>query len=143
ALETHDNLVMDPDSSNYAVKVIARDSALIDVQALGGNTSLQRGLHRSGELAGVPTITGTNNKFLLSVDDDGFQEITLANTTGTSTLADIAADIQTKVRALTKRKTTAPADAFAQFECTVDGTRLLLRSGTNKPAAGSDPATAV
>ncbi|MFL6621181.1 MAG: phage tail sheath family protein [Sulfurifustaceae bacterium] len=143
ALETHDNLVMDPDSPNYAVKVIARDSALIDIQSLGANTSLQRGLHRSADLTGVPTITASNNKFLINVDDDGYQEVTLANTTGTSTLADIAADIQTKVRAITKKKTTTPPDAFAQFECTVDGTKLLLRSGTNKPAAGADPATAV
>ena len=142
ALESHDNLVMDPDSPNYAVTVLARDSALVDMQSLGANTSLQRGFHRSGDIPGTNLPLGSSAKFLISVDDDGFQEVTLT-ATATSTLADIAADIQTKVRALTKRKGSTPADAFSAFECTVDATtHLLLRSGTNKAASGPDPAPA-
>lgn len=131
-LESHDNLVMDPDSPRYAPKVLDRESQLIRMESLTGNTSLQRGVFRSGELSPVPTLTTTNSKFLISIDDDGFQEVTLAATSGTPTLSAIASDLEAKVRALTKRKTSTPADAIGSFECTVDGNRIVLQSGTNR-----------
>jgi len=142
-LEVHDNLSVNPNAPSFAPKVLARDSTLIDVQLTSGNTSLQRGLHRSGEISAGSLPLATANKFLINLDDDGFQEITLTATTST-VLADIAADIQTKVRALVKRKTSTPADAFTQFECTLDGTtRLLMRSGTNNATAAVNPGSAV
>ncbi len=133
-LEAHDNLVMDAESPNYVVKALARDSALVEAQVLGANTSLQRGFHRGGEVIppANPTITASNNKFLINVDDDGYQEVTLAATTGSSTWADVAADIQAKVRLLPKKKTSTPADALTSFECAVESNRLVLRSGTNR-----------
>jgi len=76
-LESHDNLSMDPDSPNYAVKVLTRDSAVIDMESLAANTSVQRGLHRSGDLATVTVAPmAATNKFLINVDDDGYQEVT-------------------------------------------------------------------
>lgn len=142
-LEAHDNLVMDPDSPNYAVKVIARDSALIEMQSLSANNSLQRGFHLSGDLTTRPTIAASNNKFLINVDDDGYQEVTLAATTDTSTLADMASDIETKVRALTKKKTTTPSDAFSAFECTVVSNRLVMTSGTNRSGGSANTKSSV
>jgi hypothetical protein len=133
ALETHDNLVMDPDSPNYAVKVLARDSALIDMQSLSGNTSTQRGFHRSGAIATTVFSIATTNKFLINVDDDGYQEVALDP--ASDTLSEIAADLQAKVRALPKRKTSTPAEALTGFECLVDGTHVELRSGTNRGAS--------
>lgn len=142
-LEAHDNLVMDAESPNYVVKALARDSALVEAQVLGANTSLQRGFHRSGEISGLPLGTA-NKKFLINVDDDGYQELTLSDATaGSSTLSVIAAGITTLVQALPKKKTSTPADAFAQFECVVDGTRLVLRSGTNKPTFATNTRSSV
>jgi uncharacterized protein len=136
-LEVHDNLSMNPNAPSFAPKVLARDSTLIDMQVLSGNTSLQRGLHRGADITPGSLPLATANKFLINLDDDGFQEVTLTATTGT-VLADIATDIQAKVRALVKRKTSTPNDTFALFECTVEGTtRLLLRSGTNGTGAAN------
>jgi uncharacterized protein len=142
-LEVHENLSVNPNAANFAPKVLARDSTLIDAQLLSANTSLQRGLHRSSDISAASLPLGTANKFLINLDDDGFQEVTLTATTST-VLADIAADIQAKVRALVKRKASTPADAFSQFECTLDGTtRLLMRSGTNNATAAANPGSAV
>jgi uncharacterized protein len=142
-LEVHENLSVNPNAASFAPKVLARDSTLIDAQLLSANTSLQRGLHRSSDISTGSLPLGTASKFLINLDDDGFQEITLTATTST-VLADIATDIQAKVRALVKRKASTPADAFSQFECTLDGTtRLLMRSGTNNATAAANPASAV
>jgi phage tail sheath protein FI len=141
-LETLDNLVMDPDSANYVVKVLTRDSALLDVESLGANTSLQRGFHRSGDLAtAVLAPLTTTNKFMVSVDDDGYQEVTLD--AASTTLAQVAADIQAKVRALTKKKSSTPADALTFFECAVDTNRLVLTSGTNRAGGSVNPKSSV
>lgn len=142
-LEVHENLSVNPNAPNFAPKVLARDSTLIDAQVLAANNSLQRGLHRSSDISAASLPLGTANKFLINLDDDGFQEVTLTATTST-VLADIAADIQAKVRALVKRKASTPADAFGQFECTLEGTtRLLMRSGTNNATAAANPGSAV
>jgi phage tail sheath protein FI len=128
-LESYDNLSMDPDSPSYAVKVLARDSAVLDMESLAANTSVQRGFHRSGDLATLTVAPmAATNKFLINVDDDGYQEVTLE--AASTTLAQVATDIETKVRALTKKKTTTAAGAFTAFNCALEGTRLALRSGT-------------
>jgi len=66
---------MDPDAPNYVVKVLERDSAILDATVLVDNTSLQRGFHCSGPNPGLVTVD--KNKFQISLDGDGFQEITL------------------------------------------------------------------
>jgi hypothetical protein len=134
-LESHDNLVMDPASPRYAVEVLKRDSALIEMESLAANTSLQRGLHRGGDFDPAPVIAlAAGDKFLINVDDDGFQEIALA--AASDTLAEVATDIQAKVRALDKLKTSTPDAALDAFTCEVvtAGTKLhlLLRSGTER-----------
>jgi hypothetical protein len=133
ALEVHDNLVMDPDSPSYGVKILARDSMLLDMESLAGNTSLQRGFHRGGDTnpgaaPPPPFSLAAVNKFLINLDDDGYQEVTLD--AASTTLALIATDLQAKVRALTKKKSSTPLGTFSAFDCVVDGRRLLLTSGT-------------
>jgi len=87
----------------------------------------------------------SNKKFLINVDEDGYQEITLDDAAANSAnLDDVRANIEAKVQALAKKKTSTPADAFTAFNCAVEDTnRLVLRSGTNKPAGGGNPATTV
>lgn len=133
-LETFDNLSTDPAAPNFAGTVLRRDSALIDVEFLTGNTATQRGLHRSGPAPALPLTT--NRSFQISLDGDGFQQITLPDAAATSTdLAVVAGAIKTAVQALTKKRNSTSATAFSGFDCTVEGTgdqaRLLLRSGTS------------
>ncbi|HEU0127559.1 MAG TPA: phage tail sheath subtilisin-like domain-containing protein, partial [Pseudonocardiaceae bacterium] len=144
-LEVFDNLSIDSTSPNYVVGVLGRESTLINAQVLGGNTSVQRGLHRGGLGPTVPLAA--NGSFQINVDADGFQVVTL---TAAATLADVATAIQTAVRALAKKKASTDAAAFSGFTCTVETvgsqSRLLLQSGTTsavssvrvQPAATND-----
>ncbi|MFO1434516.1 MAG: phage tail sheath C-terminal domain-containing protein [Candidatus Competibacteraceae bacterium] len=131
-LEVHDNLSMDPDAPNYVVEVLKRDSAILSAEVLEANTSLQCGFHLSGLNPGLP-MAG-KNKFQISLDGDGFQEITL---TAWDNLTVVATNITEKVKALTPKKN-SNKPAFDDFTCTVlgdskVGTYLLLQSGTNLP----------
>jgi hypothetical protein len=148
-LEVFDNLSMDPTSPDYVTSVIGQGSTLIDVQVLSGDTSLQHGVHRSGFGPTLPLTT--NLGFQINVDGDGYQVVTLPAATGTATaLTDVAAAIQTAVRALTKKKTSTDATAFSGFTCVVETvgaqTRLALQSGTTsisssvrvQPSAAND-----
>ncbi len=137
-LEVFDNLSMDPADPDYAVTVIGRDSAYISLQILAANTSVQRGSHRGGFGPTVPL--GANVGFQINLDGDGLQAVTLPAAAGAATvLADVAAAIQTAVRALTKKKASTDATAFSGFTCTVETvgaqSRLLMQSGTS--AVGS------
>lgn len=144
-LEVHDNLSMDPDATNYVVNVLSSKSKLISATVPGANTTLQRGVHRGGLGAAAPPIT--NLKFQINVDYDGFQEVTLTGITEASTLVQVRDEIQTRVRALTKKKVSTHADAFAQFDVsieTVSGqSRFVLQSGTNKPTFGTNTHSSV
>lgn len=134
-LEVFDNLSIDPAAPNYVVSVLGQDSTLIDAQVPAGNTSVQRGLHRSGAGPVLP-LTG-NLSFQINVDADGFQVVTLPTATGTATNpADVATAIQVAVRALAKKKTSTDAAAFTAFTCAVETgvglpPRLVLQSGTS------------
>jgi uncharacterized protein len=133
-LETLDNLSADPNDPNYAPAVLAQNSTLISARVLIANTSSQRGLHRGGTGQVLP-LTG-HVSFQINLDGDGFQVVSLPAAAGAATaLGDIAAAIQTAVRALTQTKGSTDPSAFTDFTCTVDGTgaqaRLLLQSGTN------------
>ena len=149
SLEDFDDLGTDPSAPNFAAAVLAQNSALVDVQFLTANTSTQRGLHRGGRGPVLPLEDHLS--FRIDLDGDGFQQVTLPDAAGaTSTLADVAAAVQTAVRALTKKKASTPEKAFDDFTCTVEGAdeqaRLLLQSGTNaatssvavQPAATAD-----
>jgi len=137
-LEVFDDLSVDPAAPNYAVTVIGRDSALIAADLDPSNDSVQNGVHRGGFTPAVPL--GNNRSFQINLDGDGYQAVTLPAAAGTAVLADVAAAIQTAVRALTKRKGSTPAAAFTGFTCTVDtvagqGSRLVLQSGTSSPTS--------
>jgi len=132
-VEVFDNLSIDPSSPDYVVSAVGQGSTLIDVQVLSGNTSVQRGVHRGG--LGPTLPLGANVGFQINVDGDGFQAVALPAAAGTSTvLADVAAAIQTAVRALTRKKAFTDPAAFSGFTCTVETagaqSRLVLQSGT-------------
>ena len=134
-VETFDNLSPDPTAPNYAPAVLRQSSTLIDLQVLDANSSTQRGLHRGGTGATLPL--NANLSFLINLDGDGLQQVTLPNAAGTRTqLTEVAAAIQTAVTALTRKKASTDTAAFTSFTCTVEGgdvqQRLVLRSGTNK-----------
>ena len=137
-LEVHDDLSMDPNSSNYVVNVLNQNSNLIDVEVLSANTSLQRGIHRGGSIdpTDPPLPLDDNRNFQINVDYDGYQLIELSDTIAASTgLSEIATAITTAVQALTPQKTSTPDVAFTAFSCTVETVdsqeRLILESGTN------------
>lgn len=137
-LEVHDDLCMDPNSSNYVVNVLNQNSNLIDAEVLPANTSLQRGIHRGGSIdpTDPPLPLGNNRNFQINVDYDGYQLIELSDTIAASTsLSEIATAITTAVKALTPQKTSTPNVAFTAFSCTVETVdsqeRLILESGTN------------
>ena len=140
-LEVFDNLSMNPTDPNYVVTVLTNTSNLINAQVLATNTSTQRGFHRGGFSPILPV--GANNSFQISLDNDGYQVITLpAAAAGSTTLTDIATAIQTLVTALNPKKTTTPKAAFTGFTCTVETvgaqSRLLLQSGTNSATSAVD-----
>jgi hypothetical protein len=133
-LEDFDNLSADPAAANFVGAVVKQGSSLITVTADGANVSVGHGTQRGGAAPTLPL--NTNLSFQINLDSDGYQVVTLPTAVGTATAAaDVAAAIQTAVRALTKKKSSTDAAAFSGFACTVDGGRLLLSSGTS--TAGS------
>ncbi|WP_141202942.1 phage tail sheath family protein [Streptomyces griseorubiginosus] len=137
-LEVFDNLSVDPDSPAHVVDVVGRASGLIDVQVLPGNNATQHGVHRGG--LGPTLPLDTHLGFRISLDGDGYQQVTLATGASTATaLSDVASAIETAVHALTKRKASTDPAAFSAFTCTAETvgsqSRLVLRSGTQ--SAGS------
>jgi uncharacterized protein len=132
-LEVFDNLSMEPAAPNYVVSVLGSESALIDAKVLSANTSVQRGIHRGGFGPTLPL--GSMVSFQINLDGDGLQAVTLPPAAGAAAaLGDVAAAIQTAVRALTKKKGSTDAAAFTGFTCAVDTvsgqSRLVLQSGT-------------
>ena len=132
-LEVFDNLSIDAGAPNFVVNALKQGSTLIDAQLHGDNTSLQHGLHRGG--LGPKLPLKENLSFQISLDNDGFQVVTLPTAAGeTTTLTEVATAIQTAVRALTKKKSSTKAEAFDGFTADVEPengqSRLVLRSGT-------------
>ncbi|MEI9971337.1 MAG: phage tail sheath subtilisin-like domain-containing protein [Ignavibacteriota bacterium] len=152
-LEVFDNLTMDPADPNYFVTILQQNSTLINGQLLAANVALQRGIHRGGFGPLLPL--NTRNSFQISLDNDGFQQVTLPAAAAASTvLADVATAIQTAVAALTPKKVSTPAAAFTGFTCTVEAvsgqSRLVLQSGSTTAtsavaiqAASANDATAL
>jgi len=134
-LEVHDDLSMDPNSTDYVVDALSRDSNLIDASVDAANTSLQSGFHRGGNLPAIPP--DTNLDFQINLDGDGFRVVSITAALGT--LAAVAADIQTTVQAMaaTPLKTSTDTTAYSAFTCAVvnpgslTDEHLLLTSGTS------------
>lgn len=138
--EVHENLDMDIDSPRYFATRIGEDSGLIVASLLAGNTALTSGRHVGG--ANPQTTIPAGRRLEINVDGDGFQAVTLGAATD---LAAIATEIETAVRALTKRKNSTDAAAFTGFTCTATGGVLVLTSGSSSASssvevrrAGSD-----
>ena len=132
-LEVFDNLSIDPNDPSFVVNILQQNSTLIDVRVLAANVALQRGNHRGGFSPTLPL--GTNNSFLINLDGDGFQAITIPAPANASTLlTDVTTAITTAVIALVAKKASTLAAAFTGFTCApeiVGGqTRLFLQSGT-------------
>jgi Bacteriophage tail sheath protein len=147
-LEVHDNLSLDPNAGNFIETLIARNSNYITAQVVAANVALQRGVARSGWSPTLPLAA--RRSFQISVDNDGFQLVTLDAALAASTdLTAIATEIQTRVQALgaTKKKASTPPEAFSAFTCSVETvggqSRLLLQSGTNVPAGVASTASSV
>jgi phage tail sheath protein FI len=133
-LEVWDNLSTDPAAPNYLVDVLKQQSAMLNARVLAGNTAVQAGVHRGAP--GVHLPLGDKLRLQISLDGDGFQAVALPNATGTATAAaDVAAAVQTAVRALTPLKTSTPAATFTGFTCGVETVagqpRLVLTSGSS------------
>lgn len=147
-LEVHDNLSVDASAPNFVTTVLAASSNLVSALVLAGNTALQRGLHRGGTSPVLPLNALRN--FLVNLDNDGFQQVALpAGIAGSTVVADVAAAVETAVRALgaTKKKASTPIEAFSAFTCTVEGAgptaRLLLQSGTGAVPTTFSPLSSV
>jgi len=148
SLEVHDNLSMDPTAPNFIETIIGRNSGYIEAAVVSANVALQQGLSRSGFTPTLPL--GSKLSFLINVDNDGFQQVTLDSSVAASTdLSAVAAEIALRVQALgaTKKKSSTPPEAFSAFTCTVETvgpqSRLLLQSGTNAPAGVANPASSI
>ncbi len=148
-LEVFDNLSMDPDSPDFCQTVINRDSDYIDIEVEAANNSIQSGFIQGGAItladAAVPAIVG--RRFEINIDEDGFQQVTLADSAFASTVEVLRATIQTAVRALTARRARTPAAAFTAATCTVAAVtggqiRFTLISGTNAGLTASTQAGA-
>jgi len=149
-LEVFDNLsIADPTAPNYVATVLGSDSNLIDARVLSANTSTQRGIHRGGFGPTLPLLEHVS--FQINLNGDGLQVVSLpATASATTAPADVAAAIQTAVRALTKKKGSTDPAAFTGFTCSVDTvdskSRLVLQSGTDsavssvriQPASAND-----
>ncbi len=137
-LEVHDNLSMNPTAANYVVTALKNRSNLVAAEVPTANNSLQAGFHRGGLGAAATPAALTAPKFMINIDGDGFQTVSIA---APSDLADAATKIAAAVQALTPLKAGTAAAAFTGFTCvkeTVDGQdRLLLTSGTTSGAASS------
>jgi phage tail sheath protein FI len=129
-LEVFDDLSIDPAAPNFVGTVLTRDSALIDAALHADNKTMTRGTLRGGGAPALPL--GNLTSLQISLDGDGYQQVTLPAAATAS--ADVAAGLQTAVRALTPRRDSTPAAAFTGFTATIDTVNgvgvLVLSSGT-------------
>jgi phage tail sheath protein FI len=147
--EVHDNLSLDPDARNYLPTVLRSASEMVRVEVLTEGLGLTRGTLRGGRKPLLPLeapATGRRRTVAVNVDHDGWQDIDLAAVATTADAAEVAAEIQEKVRALTPKKASTPAEAFTGFTCEVEDAasgRLLLGSGTGAGAVAATGKSAV
>lgn len=138
-LEVFDGLSVDSTDPNFVVNILQQNSTLINARMLAANIALQRGNHRGGFGPTLPL--GAKNSFLINLDGDGFQLVTIpAPANASILLTDVTTAITTAVTALVPKKASTLAAAFTGFTCApeiVGGqTRLFLQSG-NTTTAGS------
>ena len=126
-LETLDNLSIDPAKINFADNVAAANSRFIRVTVDRTNNSNVAGASVSGASAAT-TLPAGRRKFVININGDGQQTITIGDTVGTG--ADIASSIQTAVRAATPLRSSTDPNAFSGFTAAFATGAYTLTSGT-------------
>ncbi len=144
AAETFDNLSMNPDALNFAELIVNASSRLVRVTVAAANESTTAGTSVSGASAAA-TLPADRRRFRINIDSDGPQTVTLADPVTTG--GEIAAAIQTAVRALTPLRASTPGTAYSAFTAAFALGVYTLTSGaagkrssvvvTNDPAANA------
>jgi uncharacterized protein len=135
--EVFDDLSVDRAAANFVGTVLARESTLIDATLVAGNDVLTRGTLTAGSAPALPLDNLISLR--ISLDGDGFQAVSLDAAATSTAAAEVAAALQTAVRALSPLKDSTPAGAFTGFTATVEtvtGSGVLrLSSGTTAAAS--------
>ena len=127
AVEVFDNLSMNPDALNFAEHVVNASSRLVRVTAAGANESTAAGTSVSGATAAT-TLPADRRRFRITINGDGPQTVTLADPVTTG--AEVAAAIQTAVRALSPLRGSTPAAAYSAFTAAFADGAYTLTSGS-------------
>ena len=127
AVEVHDNLSVNPDALNFADNVVNARSRLVRIAVDKANDSDVAGTSTSGATPAT-SLPADRRRLRIDVNGDGPQTITLANPVSSG--AEIAAAIQSVVRALTPLRGSTPAGTFTGFTATFSGGLYVLTSGT-------------
>jgi hypothetical protein len=126
ALEVHDNLSVNPDALNFADNVVNARSRLVRLAVNEANDSNVAGTSTSGA-APATSLPADRRRLRIDVNGDGPQTITLADPAATG--AEIAAALESAVRALTPLRGSTPAGAFTGFTAAFSGGLYVLTSG--------------
>lgn len=124
-LEIFDNLSMNPDAPNFVEKAVNAKSKFVRVAAETTDSNAA-GFSRSGATPAAALPAGNRN-LLVSVNGDGPHLITLADPAGTE--AQVAAAIQTAVRALQPLRASTDPTAFSAFTAAFASGLYTLTSG--------------
>jgi phage tail sheath protein FI len=127
ALETFDDLSIDPEAPNFAENVVGAKSQLIRVTVERGNNSTVPGISVSGATPAT-SLPVDRRKLIINIDNDG--ERTIEVTGPAATIADIGNAIQTAVRALTPLRASTPSAAYSNFSVSTTGNIYTLTSGS-------------
>jgi phage tail sheath protein FI len=126
AVEVHDNLGVNPDALNFADNVINARSRLVRLAVNQANDSNVAGTSTSGA-APATSLPADRRRLRIDINGDGPQTITLANPATTG--AEIAAALESAVRALTPLRGSTPAGAFTGSTAAFPSGRYVLTSG--------------
>jgi uncharacterized protein len=133
AVEVHDNISVNPDALNFAENVVNARSRLVRLALDQANESNVAGTSTSGA-APATSLPADRRRLRIDVNGDGPQTITLADPATTG--AQIAAALESAVRALTPLRGSTPAGAFTSFTAAFSGGLYVLTSGaTGKRSA--------
>jgi hypothetical protein len=127
ALETFDDLSIDPEAPNFVDNVVGAKSQLIRATVDLANNSTVSGTSVSGATPAT-LLPPDRRKLTVNIDNDGARTIEL--TGAAATIADIGAAIQTAVRALTPLRSSTPAAAYSNFAVSTAGNIYTLTSGS-------------
>jgi phage tail sheath protein FI len=126
-VEVHDNLSANPDALNFADNVVNARSRLVRLAVDQSNDSNVAGTSTSGATPKT-SLPADRRRLRIDVNGDGPQTITIGDPATTG--VEIAAALQTAVRALTPLRGSTPAGAFTAFTAAFAGGLYVLTSGT-------------